>query len=172
MSLRLAFFIYIQIISTAVYSQKVEILDQRPPIYSEISDLNYITISGNSISSKDLKNSVIVINIWFVGCKGCKQEEPYLRQIVNQFQNNENFRFVSFCMSTEKRIAKYYSKYGDFGYETVSTTRDVIKEKFNIISSPSHLIIKDGVLVAKYIGPITSSGGGLNWFISQLNNLR
>ena len=116
---------------------------------------------------EEFEDKILVINFWFVGCKGCKQEEPYLREVTNHFSKNPNIDFVSICMSSAVRIAKYYEKNESFGYRTISMDRKQVEQYFKVRTSPTHWFYKNGKLVDKLIYPIYSEKSK-NWMIEYL----
>ncbi len=80
---------------------------QGPERGSVFPDFNFTDIHGDTIAFHTKKDKVVVINIWFVGCTGCKQEEPQLKRLVSSFETNDEVEFISFCMSNEGRINRY-----------------------------------------------------------------
>ncbi|HSF52276.1 MAG TPA: TlpA disulfide reductase family protein, partial [Algoriphagus sp.] len=142
---------------------------QGPPIDSLFPEFSYLTISGDSVDLKLLKEKVVVINIWFVGCKGCKQEEPYLKKITESHQDDSEVVFLGFCMSKPDKIIKYLEKNGEIGYQNISLSRDEVLERFDVVMSPTHFVIKAGVLKAKYTGPIMPETKSLEWLSAEIN---
>jgi len=69
------------LISLSSPGQNFGFESQGPPDNSSFPQFDYATIDGDSVSSKDLADKIVIVNIWFVGCSGCKQEEPYLRKV-------------------------------------------------------------------------------------------
>lgn len=128
-----------------------EILQQGLKIGSEIPVSNLRGLDGFEFMKEEFEDKILVINFWFVGCRGCKQEEPYLRQVTNHFSKNSNIDFVSICMSSEGRIARYYEKNKSFGYRTISMNRKQVEQYFKVITSPTHWFYKNGKLVDKLI---------------------
>ncbi|MFN4000478.1 TlpA family protein disulfide reductase [Algoriphagus sp.] len=145
---------------------------QGPPDNSIFPQFDYVTIDGDSISSKDLADKIVIINIWFVGCTGCKQEEPYLRKVTQKYQDDDDIVFLGFCMTKPDRIRRYLEKNGEIGYQNISLSRDEVEKKYSIRMSPTHFLIKNGVLVAKLTGPITPELKTLDWFEEQIRKLK
>lgn len=144
---------------------------QGPPENSVFPKFDYVTIDGDSVSSNHLADKIVVVNIWFVGCTGCKQEEPYLRNVTRQYQEDDGIVFLGFCMTKPDRIQRYLEKHGEIGYKNISLTRDEVQEKYHVRMSPSHFLIKNGVLVAKHTGPILP-GNTLEWFEDEIMKMR
>jgi thiol-disulfide isomerase/thioredoxin len=70
-------------------------------------DFNVRTIEGEEISFKSLRNNVIVINFWFIGCKPCVEEMPRLNDIVDLYKD-KNVVFLSFARDIEDDIRKKF----------------------------------------------------------------
>jgi peroxiredoxin len=117
------------------------------PIGTEFPEFEYVDLDGKKLEYSELKDKVIVLNTWFVGCSGCKAEEENLKELTSTLGDREDIVFLSFAMSSPQKIERYFSKRGDFGYRTASIDRKWINENFKIEMSPTHYIIKDGILV-------------------------
>lgn len=126
------------------------------PIGTTFPEFDYVDIDGNKLEYSDLKEKLIVLNTWFVGCTGCKQEEENLKKLTEELKDHEDIVFLSFAMSSPQKIERYFSKNGDFGYKTASVERKWVNETFKIEISPTHYIIKDGILVELISMPIFS----------------
>ncbi|MEP0711840.1 redoxin domain-containing protein [Algoriphagus sp.] len=116
-------------------------------IGSEFPEFEFIDLTGDSLKNDDFENKLIVLNTWFVGCTGCKQEEENLKMLTEEFKDRDDIIFLSFAMSSPQKIERYFAKRGDFGYKTASVDRKWISENLKIELSPTHYIIKDGILV-------------------------
>ncbi len=116
---------------------------------------HFVDINGNSIDFKKLKNKIVVINFWFVGCKGCRKEEPLLKKLTENYKDNEDVVFISFCNSKEASIKKYISKHGDFGYQIIELAgRHELKKIFGIREVPTHYIVYNGIIIENFSIPI------------------
>lgn len=152
-----------------VYGQNTGLEDQGPQVGGEFPDFLYETLDGVEFDFSSIKGEVVVINIWFVGCTGCKQEEPYLKEVAQKYKHRGDVIFLGFAMSSPSKIRKYLDKNGDYGFHQISLTRKEVKEKFNVVISPSHFIIKDGKLLSKFIGaPLVPHTSALNLFQEEL----
>jgi peroxiredoxin len=137
------------------------------PIGEKLPSFSYTDIYGETIASTDFDNKLLVLNFWFVGCKGCKQEEPYLTILTEDFKN-KNVEFVSFCQSSPARTRSYINKNGDFGYKVVSIkSKKEIIEKFGVETFTTHLIIRDGVVRENFSFPLTTDDE-IGWFKEQI----
>jgi peroxiredoxin len=137
------------------------------PIGTQFPEFDYIDLDGHKLEYTDIKNKLIVLNTWFVGCTGCKQEEENLKKLTEEFKNREDVAFLSFAMSSTQKIERYFAKRGDFGYKTSSVDRKWVKENFKIELSPTHYIIKDGILVELISMPIFADEI-LDWYKKRI----
>ncbi|AEV99410.1 hypothetical protein A4D02_26600 [Niastella koreensis] len=56
--------------------------------------------AGKLVSMKDFKGKVVLIDVWATWCGPCKAEFPFLREVEEEYKNNENMVFVG--ISTDK----------------------------------------------------------------------
>jgi hypothetical protein len=73
-------------------------------------------------------------------------------------------------MSKEQKVQKHFEKNGSFGYETALMERKEVEEKYGVYTSPTHFIVKDGILVEKFTMPIAFDEL-LNWFEKRISIL-
>ena len=52
-----------------------------------VPQIDMLTISGETISTKDLKGSVYLVNFWATDCPGCIEEMPGLIDTFNKYKN-------------------------------------------------------------------------------------
>jgi thiol-disulfide isomerase/thioredoxin len=100
---------------------------------------DFVDINGVSYSADKLKDKVVVINYWFVGCGPCKVEMPELNQLVDKYRNNNEVIFISFAKSSKPKITKFLEK-NPFGYAVIVMTTDLAKE-FKISAFPTNYVI-------------------------------
>ncbi len=137
-------------------------------IGADFPDLKFVDMGGDSVKFRSDK--YYVIKFWFVGCTGCKQEEPNLRILTDAFESNQKIEFISFCMSRESKIKKYYEKNGKYGFRTISVDRKQVRENYNVESSPTHFIIYNGKVIENFTFPVVHKEA-LDWYVKRLNNL-
>ncbi|WP_373521575.1 TlpA family protein disulfide reductase [Aquiflexum sp.] len=141
--------------------------NQGPAIGNEFPLVDYLSLDWQLIPVETLKDKTLVINIWYVGCKGCKQEEPFLSKLTELFKKNDEILFLSYSMSHEDKTRKHFDKTGDFGYKTMLMNRNEVENKFNVVSSPTHFIIKNGILLEKFTHPIAYESI-FNWYQNRI----
>jgi thiol-disulfide isomerase/thioredoxin len=134
----------------------------------EIGDL--VDIEGDTISFDELNEGITVLNFWFVGCKGCKMEEPNLKALSSHFEDQPDIKFISFYRSSPELIDSYFAKNEKFGYKVISVQRPFFLEKFNTVGAPSQFYYLNGRLIDRTSGAMESPEK-LEWMINYLNGL-
>ena len=134
----------------------------------DFPDFEYYDINGDNINLSDLKDKLLVINYWFVGCVGCKQEEPYLKKLTDIFKDNSEISFMSFCNSQPEKARRYIEKSGHFGYKVIPfKSKKIISDKFKVKTYPTHMIVKNGKIVETFTFPLTTDDE-LNWYVERI----
>lgn len=88
------------------------------------------TLNGDSIRIGGEQAKPMLINLWFVGCKGCVEEMPELNQIKAKYEDKVNF--VSMTFDEEPRVLKFLSR-TDFEFTHIVNVEEYIEQ---IGSSP------------------------------------
>ncbi|MBK6698611.1 MAG: redoxin family protein [Saprospiraceae bacterium] len=88
------------------------------------------------------KNKIFYVDIWFVGCPGCKYQEPYFKTLYNKFIN-KNISFISFCLYSDREEAENYIAKnkipGDHYLLNIKQTKQ-FEKIYEISSYPTYLI--------------------------------
>lgn len=109
-----------------------------------------VTLSGDTISSKQIEGKIVVINFWFIDCHPCIAELPGLNKLVAEYKN-ANVEFIAITWETIKRLkgefltkykldfkiipeaGRYINKATATGYPTtyILDTKGIIRESWN-----------------------------------------
>lgn len=102
------------------------------------------SLSGIALNSDSLRNKVVVINFWFVGCPPCLKEIPALNQLVADYEDREVV-FIGFATDTEQRLNRFLAR-TDFEYTIVPLSLN-IADQYLVNAYPSHFVIdKQGIV--------------------------
>ena len=137
-------------------------------INSQIENLSLYSMDSLNFNSSDFKNNVTYINYWFVGCRGCRQEEAYLKEISQHFNDRENVQFISITPSSRQKVIEYFQKYGDFGFPVY--TVDGFKEAKKLLAVktfPHNQIIVNGTVIENLQVPIATEEMK-NWIVHKI----
>nr|WP_315258504.1 TlpA disulfide reductase family protein [uncultured Flavobacterium sp.] len=100
------------IVSNTASIKKVQKPIQQGKKFPEIT-IN--TISENTISTKDFKDKIVIINWWSTGCAPCIKEIPELNKIAEKYKSNNNVLFLAITNDKKERVAKFLEKH-EFKY--------------------------------------------------------
>ncbi len=79
--------------------------------------LDAVTLHGDSITNKSLMGKVVVINFWFIGCRPCEEEIPYLNSIQQHFKGKD-VEFIAITYNNKKDV-KRFIKEKHFKYKMI-----------------------------------------------------
>jgi len=78
----------------------------------------YLVDTNNEYKSlSDFKGSVLLLNFWFPGCKGCIMEIPFEKKIIKEFEN-KNFNLINICFYSS--ISNWKNAIKELGMEGVN----------------------------------------------------
>jgi thiol-disulfide isomerase/thioredoxin len=63
--------------------------------------------SGRMVSMKDFKGKVIVIDVWATWCGPCKGEMPFMKEIEEEYKNNNEIVFMAISVDKAKDKQKW-----------------------------------------------------------------
>ena len=113
-------------------------------------DFDVITLEGKKISLKEIKNKIIVLNFWGLGCGPCLNEIPELNNIVDRYKN-KNVEFIAFSGDSKKYLAEFVRK-KEFKYNIIPEAKEQFRD-YSISILPTHIIITpDGRIHNRIIG--------------------
>ncbi|UII19111.1 TlpA family protein disulfide reductase [Fulvivirga ligni] len=137
-------------------------------VNSQLTDLSLYSLDSVQFNSSDLKNKVTVINYWFVGCGGCRQEEEFMKEITEYFREEEKVQFISITPSTSEEVKEYFQKHGDFGFPVYPAGGfKQVKKTFSVKTFPHTQIVVDGTIVENLQIPIARAEWK-DWLIDEI----
>ena len=100
--------------------------------------------AGRMVSMKDFKGKVIFIDVWATWCGPCRGQFPYLKQIEEEYHDNENIVFIG--ISTDKlkdkqKWLKTIEKENLGGVQLLDDFGKAFGRKYQIMSIPRFLLI-------------------------------
>ncbi len=96
-------------------------------------------IDGKLYNAETLRDKIVVINYWFVGCAPCEVEMPELNSLVEKYKDNSAIVFVSFSRSNEEKSRKFLLQ-KEFNYPVVVMEKG-LSENFRISVYPTNYVI-------------------------------
>ena len=119
-----------------------------------VPQIDMLTISGETISTKDLKGSVYLVNFWATDCPGCIEEMPGLIDTFNKYKN-KNFTVIAVSMFYDppSRVLSYAEKNKLPFPVTLDLDKNIMNSFDDIKLTPTSVLVnKKGQVVNTIIG--------------------
>lgn len=88
-----------------------------------------LTMDGTRIDTAVLKGKVVVLNLWFINCRNCREEIKMLNQVVDEYKGNKDVVFIALAASRKADLEKFLAK-NPFKYQVVPSAEMIIFSKF------------------------------------------
>ena len=125
-------------------------------VKKKINDFNMVSISGENISTHELRGKVYLINFWATDCPGCINEMPELINTYNNYKE-QNFEVIAVAMFYDppNRVLSF-AKAKNLPFPVVLDIEKKIMNNFNDIKlTPTSILIDHkGRIVNTIIGEI------------------
>lgn len=127
------------------------LLDKPVPEFS----LPAIAGEGSGLSSRDLAAGVHVVNVWASWCGPCRLEHPLLMRLAE----DARFRLVGINYKDVPENAQRFlgalgNPFAQIGADPAGKTGI----DFGVYGVPETFVVKDGLIVHKFIGPLSEDG--------------
>ena len=120
-------------------------------------------LSGDSVSIRALRGSVVVLNIWATWCVPCRREMPALDSLARAFANR-GVRVVGVSVdegASDERIAGFLEAHG-IGFEIWRDPDARVAAAFQTRGVPeTFLIDREGRIAAHWIGGVDTPSARL-----------
>ena len=138
---------------------RYRLLNQNVPSFKAV------TVTGDSISERNLHGKITVANFWYYGCIPCMEEIPTLNEISNHYRSDSNVQFLSFFRDSvfiDSTGVYYQSKVLttdtmgmrpqkiDLDFTIIPNSKS-IKESFNVFWFPTNIVIDENGVVRDII---------------------
>ncbi|WP_029277081.1 TlpA family protein disulfide reductase [Pedobacter borealis] len=124
------------------------ILEQFAPdtafIGKSAADFILPDVNGKMVSMKDFKGKVIFIDVWATWCGPCKAQMPFLKEVEQSYQGNNNVVFVGISLDADKDKQKWLGMIKEKELEGVQLLDNIGKSfgrKYKIGAIPRFLLI-------------------------------
>lgn len=114
----------------------------------DMPEINLVTINGDSVTNESLKGKVVVVNFWFIECKSCIEEIPFLDSLQKHFYNNDVV-FLGICSNSKDKICDFL-KNVNFSFQMISGNEDIAYKFLNNYWPHTYIFDKENKLKARY----------------------
>ncbi len=132
-----------------------------PLIGKPAPDFTLSTLNGGGakLHLADLKGKAVVLNFWSSTCEPCTEEMPFLQNSWSQLQS-KGVVFIGIDQPESASAAQSFLHKYNITYPNVQdTVGSTTTTDYGVTGTPETIFInKDGVVVAKWISPLTTQG--------------
>ena len=135
----------------------------------EVPEYGALTLAGDSIHLADLRDEVVLLNIWATWCPPCREEIPAL-QALHEEHSDEGLHIVGVSVDAAHDRENVRAFAGEYGvtYSVWRDPADLIRTRFLVTGVPTTLLIgRDGTILWRHIGPVTTDDPALNQAIDS-----
>lgn len=105
----------------------------------------FTTLDGEIVQKGGKQSKPTLINLWFVGCKGCEEEIPSLNFLQQKYADDVNF--IAMTFDKEKRVTNFLNK-KEFNFKHIIEVDDEYIKNIGTSPYPENIFIsKDGEIV-------------------------
>jgi cytochrome c biogenesis protein CcmG/thiol:disulfide interchange protein DsbE len=126
--------------------------------------------SGKIWKLSDLRGKVVLLNLWASWCETCKEELPYIQNLINSEKNNSKLLFISVLYKDTPENALSYLNSHSFAFPVLIDTSNVAGI-YGITGVPETFVIdKKGILKQRIVGPLQWDSPEVRAALTQLEN--
>ena len=116
-------------------------------------------LDDNEINRTYFEGKVSILNFWFIGCKPCEAEMPFLNLLVEKYSAS-NINFLAIGLNSSNDIKKYLAT-KPFNFDHYANGESTIKDVFKVEwGFPTTIVVNQEmkiVHIAQGLGTIDNS---------------
>nr|WP_233879174.1 TlpA disulfide reductase family protein [Paraburkholderia flagellata] len=118
-----------------------------------VPDATFTLLSGQKVSTNDLKGKVYLVNFWATSCTTCMAEMPKMVQTYNRFKG-EGLEFVAVAMNYDAPMyVANYAQTRQLPFKVAMDDGSAAKQFGNVQLTPTTFVIgRDGKILKRYVG--------------------
>ncbi len=119
-----------------------------------VPNTTFTLLSGEKISTTELKGKVYLVNFWATSCSSCIREMPQLINTYNKFKERE-FELIAVAMSYDSPMyVTNYTQTRQLPFKVALDDGAAAKSFGNVQLTPTLFVIdKSGRILKRYVGP-------------------
>ncbi len=118
-----------------------------------VPDATFTLLSGQKVSTADLKGKVYLVNFWATNCDTCMKEMPQMVQTYNRFKG-QGLEFVAVAMNYDAPMyVTNYSQTRQLPFKVAMDDGSAAKQFGNVQLTPTTFVVdKNGKILKRYVG--------------------
>jgi peroxiredoxin len=119
----------------------------------QVPPATFTLLSGEKVSTGDLKGKVYLINFWATNCETCMQEMPDMVKTYDQFKK-DGLGFVAVAMNFDTpSYVRNYAKSRDLPFMVAIDDGSAAKHFGNVQLTPTTFLVdREGHILKRYVG--------------------
>ena len=127
-----------------------------------------VTDADRTVSLKDLRGKVVVLNFWATWCPPCVEEMPSLVQ-MQRVLKDKGVTVLAVSLDEDARQYRTFLEKNHVDLLTVRDPRQQSNELYGTFKFPeTYIIDRQGVLRRKFIGPVDWTKPDIVDYLSKL----
>lgn len=116
-------------------------------------DATFTLLSGQKVSTADLKGKVYLVNFWATSCTTCMHEMPQMVDTYNRFKGR-GLEFVAVAMNYDAPMyVANYAQTRQLPFKVALDDGTAAKEFGNVQLTPTTFVVdKNGTILKRYVG--------------------
>jgi peroxiredoxin len=118
-----------------------------------VPDATFTLLSGQKVSTADLKGKVYLVNFWATNCDTCMKEMPQMVETYNRFKG-QGLEFVAVAMNYDAPMyVTNYTQTRQLPFKVAMDDGSAAKQFGNVQLTPTTFLVdKDGRILKRYVG--------------------
>ena len=118
-----------------------------------VPDATFTLLSGQKITTADLKGKVYLINFWATDCSTCVQEMPKMVQTYNRFKG-KGLEFVAVAMKYDAPMyVVNYAQTRQLPFKVAMDDGSAAQKFGNVQLTPTTFVVdRNGHILKRYVG--------------------
>lgn len=119
---------------------------------NQFPEFKATTLDGKLVTNADLKNKVVLVNLWFIGCAPCIKELPMLIELTEKYKHTD-FVLLSFSTDNKTNLEPFIEK-KKINYLVVDDAKELIENGLMMqFGYPTNIVInKTGAIIEFKVG--------------------
>ncbi|MBV8030342.1 MAG: TlpA family protein disulfide reductase [Betaproteobacteria bacterium] len=120
---------------------------------AQAPEARFITLSGETFTTSDLRGKVTVVNFWATWCPDCMREMPRMIEAHRRF-SPRGYETVAVAVKDHPNRVADYAQKAHLPFKVALDTTDEVARRFgNIHITPTTFVIdKNGRVVRRFVG--------------------
>ncbi|GAB2905168.1 TlpA disulfide reductase family protein [Paraburkholderia jirisanensis] len=118
-----------------------------------VPDATFTLLSGQKVSTADLKGKVYLINFWATNCDTCMHEMPAMVDTYNRYKG-KGLEFVAVAMSYDAPMyVTNYAQTRGLPFKVAMDDGSAAKQFGNVQLTPTTFVVdREGKILKRYVG--------------------